>query len=114
MTVLRGAATGLVVATTLALSTIGGPPSQLRIRESDGRTGTVILAGPGVGGLGEKICTTVVFSGLPVALVELDDISAPVERTQRGHRGGGCEPASSESTSTAYQGIAKIPSPLNS
>jgi hypothetical protein len=77
MTVLRGAATGLGVATTLAaLSTTEAPPSQLRIRESDGRTGTVILAGPGVGGLGEKICTTVVFSGLSVALVELDDISA--------------------------------------
>ena len=64
--------------------------------------------------LGEKIRTAVVFSGLPVALAELDDISAPVERTQRGHRGGGCEPASSESTSTAYEVIAAISSPLNS
>jgi hypothetical protein len=39
--------------------------------------------------LGEKICAAVVFSELPVALVELAGFSAPVEGTQRGHRGGG-------------------------
>ncbi|AGB24351.1 hypothetical protein Mycsm_04098 [Mycobacterium sp. JS623] len=67
------------------------------------------------GGVVELTAHTVWESLAAIRAFAGDDITtAVVEPEARTQRGGGCEPASSGSTSTAYEVMAVISSPLNS